>query len=351
MNVHVVRLLDLDRIDAVGFDLDHTLAVYDDARVNALACDETCDTLSADGFPSLASARYDETRVCRGLLIDTERGAVVKADHLGRVRRALCRGNWLDGDDRAREYPRGVTVAPGGRFHPIDTPFDLPAAFLFQVDAGRDPAATCRAVRSHLDRAHTRGRFKGRVLDDVDRCVLPFPFDLAAFEHLRAARKRLFVLTNSAAAYAASLLDHLFSGPLWRSLFDVVAADAGKPAFFTGREAALVREAPVVEHAHARWLEDRLGVRAGRVLYVGDSTRSDIHPARAHGWRAAQVVPELSATASALWGSPLFEGNTPTWFASQIARHADVYAPSLADILALDPRSTLEPDEHPMGTA
>lgn len=348
--VHVVCALDLAEIDAVGFDLDHTLAVYDDAGVNALAYDETCEFLTDAGFPAARlGAPYDESAVCRGLLLDTETGAAVKADAVGRVRRALSDGAWLSAADIDRAY--AAPVDGSARFHAIHSPFDLPTAFFFQLlsHTNNDFAGTCRSIRHHLDRAHTRGRLKQRILSDVERMVHPLASGTAPFERLREAGKRLFVLTNSETDYSEALLDRLF-GDRWRTLFDVVATGARKPSFFGVASPIGAAADQVVDGANAPWLESSLGVAPHRVLYVGDSVKSDTLPARRHGWRTAHVVQELGERGTDAWGGALFEDGQPTWFAAMIAAHADIYAATVRDVLEPGPTARFVPAQHPFST-
>jgi FMN phosphatase YigB (HAD superfamily) len=334
-----VRPLRLADIDAVGFDLDHTLAVYDDARVNALAYEETRELLAAAGRADLAArldVPYDESRVCRGLLLDTAAGTVVKADARSRVRRARRAGAWMTGTDIASAYPAALDTS--SRFHPIHSPFDLPTAFMYQHLAapGADSAGLCTLIRRELDRAHTRGRFKRRVCADIERLVRPLPAGTAPFERLRAAGKTLFVLTNSEADYAAAVLDRLF-GPHWKALFDTVVSAAAKPDFF-GTAAAR--------------LEASLGITdPARILYAGDSVMSDIVPARRRGWRTAGVVQELSGgdRDGGDWGPALVDDTGPTWFAAAITGSADVYAASVGDLIGAGAQVEFTPGPHPLG--
>lgn len=344
--VHVVRDLDLSAIDAVGFDLDHTLALYDDERVNGLAFEEARGFLLERGYsPSLIppSEEYDESGVCRGLVVDTDNGCLLKADGDGRVRRASRAGRWLAQDEIARRFPEPL---PGiERFHAIHSPFDLPTAFLFHRLSGRgaDDERVCAEIRHDLDRAHTRGTLKDRILGAVDSLVHPLATSPSAFARLRDAGKRLFILTNSEAPYTVGVLDHLFHGPSWREVFSFVVTHAGKPGFFEGAAHGARRYDDVVFHdASAGELEVMIGVSADRVLYVGDSVKSDTLPARRFGWRTAHVVQELyEDRAEGPWGSPLTEGGRPSWFATMIAKHADIYAPRVCDLLELPPRAAL----------
>jgi 5'-nucleotidase len=353
-SVHVVRELDLSAIDAIGFDLDHTLAVYDDARVNALAFAETRELLAERGYPrSLMSDDYreaGETGVCRGLVVDTANACLVKADGEGRVRRAARSGRWLAPEEIRELYRASVPDLEG--FHAIHSPFDLPTAFLFHRLAGADTdaARACADIRHDLDRAHTRGELKRRILAEVDSLVSPLATPASAFARLRETGKRLFVLTNSEAPYAIALLDHLFRGGSWRELFRVVVTSAGKPGFFAGAECrAEALDGEVVVGAGARDLETMVGVGGERILYVGDSVKADTRPAREFGWRTAHVVQELSeGIAVGPWGSPLWENEQPTWFSTLIAKHADIYAPRIDDLMQLAHNAFLRPAPHPL---
>ena len=338
--VHAVRDLDLAGIDAVGFDLDHTLAVYDDASVNALAYEETCAFLADAGLASdVLSIPYDESHACRGLLLDTATGVALKANAGGQVVQAWHGDSLLAADAITDRYAGRVDDSGGaGRFHTIHSPFDLPTAVFFQrlATSSPDPAALCLTIRRELDRSHTRGDLKRRILDDVERLVRPLPDATEPFRHLREGGKRLFVLTNSEADYATALLDRLF-GADRHTLFDAVVPHAAKPRFFSGG---------------AFQLEAELGVTAGRVLYIGDSVMSDTEPARRHGWRTAHVVQELGAASPrGRWGDPLLHSGTPTWFARLITDSADVYAAHVSDVIAPGPAARFTAAPHPLATA
>ncbi|MBC7018233.1 5'-nucleotidase domain-containing protein, partial [Salmonella enterica] len=59
-----------------------------------------------------------------------------------------------------------------------------------------------------------------------------------ALHKLRSAGKKLFLLTNSRAAYTEKMMTYLLGGamseyPKWQNFFDVVIVAATKPIFFT----------------------------------------------------------------------------------------------------------------------
>jgi FMN phosphatase YigB (HAD superfamily) len=286
--------------------------------------------------------RYDESQVCRGLLIDTHTGRIVMADASGRVRRARRAGRWL----RAEDVLDTVDESP--RYHGIYSAFDLPTVLLFERFCGEDldPADLARllaAIRHDLDRAHTRGEFKARVERDIEGLVRPARDNVAALFRLRASGRRLFVVTNSQTHYAVSVLDHLFGAGVWREVFDVVVTDARKPFMFD--ELARATGEPwggVVEGLGAAALEALLGAGGRSVMYVGDNPAFDASPARRFGWTSALVVPEMSRGEGA-WGPPLGENGRASWLGGLITGSAHVWAPSFADFLS----AFLEAGESP----
>lgn len=340
--------IDLGAIDAVGFDLDHTLIDYDDPAVNALAYTETCEILVEECGqpPGLMDVPYANDDVIRGLVIDLERGNLLKLGPGAAVSRGVRDGTWLSRDEIDRLYGGGFPFS--GEHWVINSPFDLPTAFLYQTisrlragGATADCRLLCGQIRTTLDRAHVRGRFKPEILRDIDAYVRPQPEALERVTAYRRAGKRVFVVTNSPPDYTARMLAHAL-GPRWHAYFDYVAADAAKPAFFDddGRvdRARDVGGAvtPTTTGGSYRDVERRLGASGGAILLVGDNPRSDIAAARRAGWRTAMVVPELREgyTAGNGWGSPLADADAPTWFAETIAAHADVYAPTLGELLS-----------------
>jgi FMN phosphatase YigB (HAD superfamily) len=198
-----------------------------------------------------------------------------------------------------------------------------------------------------LDESHTRGELKRHVSRELDRFVSPAG---AVREALRAwidAGKRLFVVTNSDRAFATTVLDAII-GPSWPELFAVVVVNAGKPGFFSHEDAGETVSGArdhglVLERSSARAVEARLGVSGDRVLYAGDNARSDVAPARAHGWRTVHVVAELAGGGDAApWGHALDHEGAPTWFAGVIRAHADLVCDRIDRFLAADPRGRFD---------
>lgn len=359
------RSFDLATIDAVGFDLDHTLALYDDDAVNALAMTEAQDLLVAQrGYRESEVAvapQAGDADAARALAIDLAHAHVVKLDAQRRVRIARRAGSWLAHDEVDRVHPDRIPEHDE-LVHPLSSPFDVPTLWLFEAvtrghvnrgatpAAGFDPARACRDVREMLDWSHTRGDLKRHLVQDLARFVAPVEGVAARLAQWRRAGKRLFVVTNSDLSFATAVLD-LVIGPEWRTWFTVVSTSSAKPRFFDRtalRAAARGTRAPegatILEGARADEIEALVGARGERVLYVGDNARADIGAARAYGWKTVHVVAELSGecVASNRWGSPFTIGDDPSWFARVVGGTADAVCDRVDRLLAREPDERIE---------
>lgn len=368
------RAVDLRDIDAVGFDLDHTLALYDDAAVNALAMAEAQELLVANrGYlrhhvsttPDLLDAG-----AARALAIDLVTAHIVKLDADRRVRIARRAGIWLPTGEVERAHPEPL---PDRRdiAHPLSSPFDVPTLWLFEAVAAAharestarstfDPPRACLDVRQMLDWSHTRGELKRNLVGDLARFVSPVAAATKRLSEWRRAGKKLFVVTNSDASFASAVLDRVI-GPDWRTLFVAVSTSSGKPTFFdrslAGTKAAAIStrapgEAMLLEDAHADAVEEILAVRGARILYAGDNARADVCAARAYGWKTVHVVAELSEAVAPgdRWGSPFAAGDQPSWFARVVGESADLVCDRIDALLCREPDSRFQPgDPTPSG--
>ena len=353
--------LRLEGVEAIGLDLDHTLALYDDWIVNDLAFAETCRFLVEDkGYPdAVSSFRFLDAKACRGLVADLRQGNLLKLDYRDRVRRARHGRLALEAAEVRGLYGRsGMAVEQAGHLA-FDSPFDLPAAKLFSlaVDFGlepRDRIPDYRALFSDileaLDQSHTRGELKQTILSNPGRFVAAPVGVAASLERLRSAGFKLFLLTNSGYDYTCALMDHLLNG--WRQVFDLAVTGARKPEFFTAGTSPRPidvrgRGATMWEGGGAVGLTTILGVTPERICYVGDNPTHDCRAARAAQWRTAMIIPEIlseiegeaprsvggAVTHDDWWGPALWEGKDPTRFQRFACDYAEAVAPDLTTLL------------------
>ena len=71
----------MNQVAWVGFDMDYTLAIYDQPQMDELSIKATLDKLIARGYPECISAIPHATDFpFRGLLIDKRFGHILKMD-------------------------------------------------------------------------------------------------------------------------------------------------------------------------------------------------------------------------------------------------------------------------------
>ena len=77
--VFCTRSLDLTKIKCIGYDMDYTLIDYKMEVWEARAYHYSKEELRAKGFP-VSGLKFKPELVCRGLIIDTERGSPPRPD-------------------------------------------------------------------------------------------------------------------------------------------------------------------------------------------------------------------------------------------------------------------------------
>ncbi len=315
--IYVNRNLRLATVQAVGFDLDHTLAHYRGAAVEELAYRLARRILvERFGYPrKLLEIPYDRTFVIRGLVIDKRRGNVLKMDYHNYVAQGCHGFQMLAPRQRKAAYRSGRVRLGSENYVTVDTLFHLPEVYLFQVLVdlmGRGKKRKSRSfsrifedVRESVDAVHADGSLKEEILVNLERYIRKDPRLVPTLTELSRAGKKLFLLTNSEYYYTHALLHFLLGNGKkeldWHSLFDIVVVEAGKPGYFTepDRTPDTCREflapCPIFKGGGVQHLERELGFSGDQILYFGDHTYGDIlRSKKSSGWRTAMVVEELS---------------------------------------------------------
>ena len=128
--IFVNRNLKMPNIHMLGFDMDHTLAVYKKRPFEELAYRCTLDKLISDrGYPeSVAQLQYDPDLTIRGLVVDKRHGNLLKADQYSYVTHVRHGVNELPKQDRKRLYRNRRVRLSSEKYMSIDTLFGLPEA-------------------------------------------------------------------------------------------------------------------------------------------------------------------------------------------------------------------------------
>ena len=324
--VYVNRNLKLSQVEVVGFDMDYTLALYNQPKIEELSIQATLDKLIKNkGYPeAIRALDYDPSLGIRGLVVDRLHGNVFKPDRYGTPGRAAHGLRPLDRTQRADLYQRQRTSLSHSRYAWIDSLFALPEAVLyvrlvefFDGYAGPRPeyATLWQDIRECIDLAHRDGSIKIIVAADMPSFIERDPALAETLHKFRSSGKRLFLLTNSAWDYTNPVMSYLLDGvlpayPSWRNYFDVVVVSAAKPLFFTqdnpfleldadGAPLARPPEGPlargrVYSGGNVREFEERARARGDRVLFVGDHIYGDMLRSRKSStWRTAMILQEL----------------------------------------------------------
>src|SRR6185312_6759794 len=101
------RTLNLRSIRAIGYDMDYTLIHYHVEEWEQRAYDYLKERLAAEGWP-VQSLKFDPKMVCRGLIIDTEKGNLLKANRFGFVKRAQHGTQPIDFEVQRELYSRTI---------------------------------------------------------------------------------------------------------------------------------------------------------------------------------------------------------------------------------------------------
>jgi HAD superfamily 5'-nucleotidase-like hydrolase len=321
--IFVNRDLRLTGAAFIGFDMDYTLAIYDQPEMDNLSIQATASKLVQRGYPDhVVDIPFDTQFPIRGLLIDKRFGHILKMDRHKVVQRGYHGMRQLTKDEIRALYQSKKIRPTTSRYHWIDTLYALSEATLYAgivdsfekrglaVDYGRLFAD----IRECIDEAHSDGTILDAVLSDLPRFVVK-DLDLAPTLHkFRSAGRKLFLLTNSRWPYTDKMMTYLLGGsmpeyPTWRHFFDVVIVAAQKPAFFQQRRPLEERigdelrpatfpleRGKIYQGGNLHDLERGFGVTGDRIVYVGDHIYGDIlRSKKESAWRTAMIIQEMEA--------------------------------------------------------
>lgn len=312
------RNLRMQQITAIGFDMDHTLALYERTTFEQLTFDMAVENLVRwKGYPeAVRRIRYQPDFIIRGLVVDKKLGNLLKMDAHGYIAVATHGTRRMAREERLRCYRNLRINLRSPRYQSFDTLFSMPEGSLYAavVDLkAEDPQGSMASirldqifddVRNCVDKVHRDGSLKSVIMQDLDRYFVHDPNLRATLLRFRALGKKLFLLTNSEYEYTEAVMSHLLcvEGQDWKDLFDLVIAESGKPAFFMeGRPQEAIatpssarKEDFCFRGGNASFIENFLGASGDAVLYFGDHTYGDIlRSKKTVGWRTAMILFEL----------------------------------------------------------
>lgn len=327
------RNMRMDRIDMVGFDMDYTLAIYQQSLIDKLSIEATTQKLVERGYPeSLLTMSYRTDFPIRGLLVDKERGNTLKMDRYRYVKKAFHGMRELTTDERQQLYSRKMLRPGTARYHWVDTLYALSEVSVYaaavdelerlqkQTRVQVDYFKLFDDVRTCIDLAHQDGSILDKILAALPDHTRFDPLLADTLHKLRSAGKKLFLLTNSRASYTDTMMHYLIGSARseyksWKQYFDVIITAARKPAFFTQSTpflealedgttkpfSGIFERGKMYMGGNIEEFENLVGVGGDRVLYVGDHIYGDVLRAKKEtAWRTAMIIQDLDAELEAL---------------------------------------------------
>jgi HAD superfamily 5'-nucleotidase-like hydrolase len=248
----------MQQIEAVGFDMDFTLAQYTEA-FDKLAYEGAKEKLvNAFGYPKeVMDLKYNSQLCRRGCLIDKSRGNVIKLDASKYVRVAEHGLTPLSSAERKSTYRNMKNDWEKSKnFVNIDTPFSLVDASLYMqlvdlVDRMKDTFSKSYEqvfadMRSCVDRCHKDGVIKLKVAQEPSKYIVYDPNIFPMLDSFRKAGRKTFLLTNSLWDYSMVVMNYLEARKTgkqkdlaWTNYFDVIIVGGNKPAFLVDDRGSL----------------------------------------------------------------------------------------------------------------
>lgn len=322
--VYVNRTLNLRKIRYLGFDMDHTLVRYHSRAFENKVHEITLQKFAARGYPkAVQSLPFNYDLAIRGLVIDKQRGNLLKVSRHGGIRAAFHGTSPLDFSVQKKMYESTYIDLRDQRYSSIDTAFSISVANLFMQlvqlkDQGTtdlpDYATMFGDLMNAVDAAHRDGSIKSEVRRDLDKYIIKDEQVVRGLERYRKHDKKLFLLTNSDFHYTKLLLDYAINPFLkehkhWSEIFEYVIVHAQKPRFFMdSQKFLLVNPADgtmtnvdgplkpgIYQGGCAQLFTDTLDADGDDILYIGDHIYGDILRLKKDcNWRTAMVVEDLA---------------------------------------------------------
>lgn len=326
--VYANRNLPMAHIDWLGFDMDYTLAIYQQQAMDSLSVELTVENLIGCGYPEyLRHLKYDIRFPIRGLLIDKHLGNVLKMNRFAVIHKGYHGFKRIE-HSKLRELYWDKKVRPESeRFHWIDTLFGLSevtsyVSLIESLESHKRQRLRYdelfHDIRRAIDQAHANGSVHDRVLSDLPRFVDRDQHLAMTLHKLRSAGKKLFLLTNSPWPYTDRMMTFLLGDALeqyrsWTLYFDVVIVGARKPLWFKGDEpffelrgdkvlgnVGRLERGRVYQGGNVKDFERLTGIAGSRTLYVGDHIYGDIlRSKKESAWRTLMIIQELDDEISA----------------------------------------------------
>ncbi|XP_078322782.1 5'-nucleotidase domain-containing protein 1-like [Crassostrea virginica] len=258
--------------DAIGFDMDHTLAKYKLVNLLNLIYDSFCESLVKNGYNSKIQDNLSTHKdfVCKGLFLDSKKGNILKLSHDGKILRCSHGTRMMGREEMVSVYGKDLhwehfqeavghvkLHGKGMMYRFFETYFDIPAIICCAhiVDVlDEENGGPCEEYNFWNDVLEAIGTlyFPPKIQEPEDtgnaRWLLPFVRkDPGKYlqscsngvkdwlKELKGDNRTVFLMTSSNIDYAGMVLETVL-GSDWKSYFHIVMTDARKPGFFIDKK-------------------------------------------------------------------------------------------------------------------
>ena len=325
--VYVNRTLNLKKIKYIGVDMDHTLVRYNTENFERLSHSKIIEKLiSRKKYPEkVRKLQFDHNFAIRGLVVDQQKGNLLKLNRYAAIRASYHGLNPLDFKTHQEIYRSTYIDLSDGEYMAVDTFFSYSLAVLFsQIVDLKDKDTEIKYpeysqiaadILDALDEAHRDGTLKEEVKNNLNKYIIKDPDTVRGLEKYKKHGKKIFVLTNSDYHYTKLLLDYAVNPFLtehksWIDLFEIVITFAQKPRFFYENHRYLKvnpadgsmhnievpLERGLYQGGNAKQFTKDFGLAGDDILYIGDHIYGDILRLKKDcNWRTAMVLEELES--------------------------------------------------------
>ncbi len=330
MDVFVNRTLNLKKIKAIGFDMDYTLVRYNTEEFEHLVHQIVIKKLvDVKNFPKeVGELTFNFQRAIQGLVIDKNRGNLLKISRFGKVKNAYHGEKRLEFHEQQSIYSNRVIDLSQDQFQSLDTSFSISNGVLFsQLVELKEQGAKipeyhilAQDIKDALDMAHADGTLKSQLRQNLDKYVIKDPQVVELMERLKRYGKKIMVITNSEFEYTKALLEYAIDPYLkehknWMELFDITITLSRKPSFFTNPSGFLAIDPSnglmsnaegvitngVYQGGSAGKLQKDLNLEGEEILYLGDHIYGDVVSIKkTFNWRTGLVLDPLEEEVNAI---------------------------------------------------
>ncbi|KAJ1915530.1 hypothetical protein H4219_004268 [Mycoemilia scoparia] len=312
--------LRLSRISTYGFDYDYTLAQYTEKLPETIYAMVRDLLIKHARYPSaLRGLSYDPNFAIRGLHYDFHTGWLFKLDYLYNVQlETIYRGREQLRDLEelfALHHGQHISVDyVNENLYHLNDMFSVPEAclladvtqYFIEHDISFHPRYLAEDIRRCAEVIHKGNGLDASplhslIMSDMNSFLNRAPKVFQHLDALKAAGKRLFLLTNSGFEFVDKGLQILFGTKDWRDLFDVAIVSARKPAWYSSnRPFRRVDTRFSNPNSRAQPWEYVNRFDDGEVYSGGNLTafspgklRDAMDPTLQQGWKTGAIVHEL----------------------------------------------------------